>query len=62
MCQSLLTSHGIVVSEYERNPLDHGDITWIERKKVTMIFSSMIYHFDDFYLALVIYKYFICSS
>jgi hypothetical protein len=41
----MLPSRGIVVIEHERNPLSHGDVTWIERKKVFEIankFSSKI--------------------
>jgi len=33
LCQNILLSRGIVITEYERNSLSHGDITWIERKK-----------------------------
>ncbi|CAF3746717.1 unnamed protein product [Rotaria sordida] len=33
LCQNLLPSRGIVVTEHERNVLSHGDITWIERQK-----------------------------
>ncbi|CAF3648031.1 unnamed protein product [Rotaria sp. Silwood1] len=33
LCQDLLPSRGIVVTEHERNILSHGDVTWIERQK-----------------------------
>ncbi|CAF1482243.1 unnamed protein product [Adineta steineri] len=33
LCEDLLPSRGIVITEYERNQLIHGDITWLERKK-----------------------------
>ncbi|CAF3097756.1 unnamed protein product [Rotaria sp. Silwood2] len=33
LCQNLLPTRGIVVTEHERNALLHGDVTWIERQK-----------------------------
>jgi hypothetical protein len=58
----MLPSRGIVVIEHERNPLSHGDVTWIERKKVFEIANKCSSKIIFLFLALVIYKYIISCS
>jgi len=34
LCRNILPHRGIVITEYQRQPLSHGDITWIDQRKV----------------------------